>query len=552
MAGRPKSGHANRAQFKAAQLRQSILQAAVQGKLVPQNLHDEPASVLLERIKAEKAQLVKEGKIKKEKPLPLIMEDEIPYDLPEGWVWCRLRDISSAITDGDHQPPPKQENGIPFLVISNISSGYLDFSNTRFVSESYFKALSSDKVAKSGDILFTVTGSYGIPILVSGKQQFCFQRHIALFRALPNIDINYSFISLRSSLIYNQCSRIATGTAQKTVPLVGLRSLLIPLPPLAEQQRIVAKVNELMTMCDELEAAEKKLDALEANFAEYLPKSILQAAVQGKLVPQNIHDEPASALLEHIRAEKAQLVKEGKVKKEEPLPSITEEEMPYDLPEGWEWCRLGELCNYGAANNASPSHISQDSWLLELEDLERDSGRLLQRVTFSSRASKSTKHVFTKGNILYSKLRPYLNKVIIAPEDGYCTSEILPLDFGIINHDYMLWFLRNPIFVEYTNTCSYGVKMPRLGTEDGRRALVPLPPLAEQQRIASKTDELMALCKQLHTAPDLPEIQPIKLAPASLQQIPYEEPELLMAARGQVGQQDSEELKQAQEDLFGE
>ena len=537
--------------MKAAQLRQSILQAAVQGKLVPQNPHDEPADKLLERIRTKKVRLVKEGKIKKDKPLPPITEDDVPYDLPDGWVWCRLINVCSVITDGDHQPPPKEEDGIPFLVISNISKGFFDFSNTRFVSHDYYKQLSNDKIAIKGDILFTVTGSFGIPVVVVENRQFCFQRHIALIRPLMHIYLEYLYRFLLSPLCYTQCVSVATGTAQKTVPLLGLRNLLLPLPPLAEQQRIVAKVDEFMTLCDELEAAEKELDKLEADFAEYLPKSILHAAVQGKLVPQNVHDEPASELLKRIQQEKARLVKEGKIKKEKPLPPITENEVPYDLPDGWVWCRLGETCEYGSANNADPDNISDDAWLLDLEDIEKDTGILSSIIMKKDRNSKSTKHIFVKGNVLYSKLRPYLNKVIVAEQDGYCTSEILPLDFHEIDPYYAVWFMRSPFFVEYANRCSYGVKMPRLGTEDGRMALFPLPPLAEQQRIVAKVDELMALCDELKAARDV-SIKPVVSNVVPFPQTENGDGELLMVAQGEVSGKLSKELKQAQEDLFGD
>lgn len=536
--------------MKAAELRQSILQAAMQGKLVPQNLHDKPASELLSQIQRKKAELAREGKIKKEKPLPKIEDYEIPFEIPRTWKWCRLLDLCKSIADGDHQPPPQATFGIPFLVISNISLGRLDFSNTRYVSEAYFKNLQQERIAEIGDILFSVTGSYGIPISVETTKQFCFQRHIALLK--PLIQKEYLYYLLSSPIVKNQCDKAATGTAQKTVGLKSLKSMVVPLPPLAEQCRIVAKVEKLLALCDELETEEKKLDALEAHFTEYLPKAILQAAVQGKLVPQNSHDEPASELLKRIQQEKAQLVKEGKIKREKPLPPISEDEIPYDLPEGWKWCRLGELCNYGTAQNIQPDEILADDWVLELEDVEKDTGKLLCKKSKSQRNPVSTKHCFRPNDILYSKLRPYLNKVLIAEDYGYCTSEILPLSFyGELNVRYALIFLRSPLFIDYANRCSYGVKMPRLGTNDGKAALVPLPPLEEQQRIVVKLDELMALCDELSSI----YIAPIELDQAVVKIIPFptakKEEETLLAARGDVGQLSNEAMR-AIDDLFSE
>ena len=231
-------------------LRKSILQQAIQGKLTERDSADEPACELLKRIRAEKAKLISDGKIKKEKPLPPITDEEKPFDIPDTWEWVRLSDLCKSISDGDHQPPPQVSNGIPFLVISNVSSGKMDFSNTRYVSENYFESLSNDRVAENGDILFTVTGSYGIPIKVNCNEQFCFQRHIALLKLL--IDWDYLFYTLKSPVVKSQCDATATGIAQKTVGLNSLRSMLIPLPPLAEQKRIVARVEELLSVCNNL------------------------------------------------------------------------------------------------------------------------------------------------------------------------------------------------------------------------------------------------------------------------------------------------------------
>ena len=231
-------------------MQKSILQMAIQGKLVEQRPEEGTGEELYQQIQAEKQAMIKAGKIKKEKPLPEIAEDEIPFEIPESWKWVRLIDLCKSISDGDHQPPPQVSYGVPFLVISNVSAGSIDFSNTRYVPQNYFDALSGDRVAEKGDILFTVTGSYGIPIKVDCEQKFCFQRHIALLKLL--IDWNYLFFALTSPVIKSQCDIAATGTAQKTVGLKSLRSMLIPLPPLAEQKRIVAKLEEILPLCERL------------------------------------------------------------------------------------------------------------------------------------------------------------------------------------------------------------------------------------------------------------------------------------------------------------
>ena len=245
-------------------LKKSILQEAVQGKLVPQDPSDEPAEALLERIRAEKQRLIKEGKIKKDKHESVIfrrdnshyekrgseevcIDEEIPFDIPENWAWARLSAASISIADGDHQPPPQVQDGIPFLVISNVSDGIVDFSNTRYVPKKYFDSLAGIRIPQCGDLLFTVTGSYGIVIPVQTERKFCFQRHIALIK-LSCLSSEFMRLWLSSPLVYEQCRRAATGTAQKTVGLASLKGLLIPIPPLNEQVRILQKLNTLLAL----------------------------------------------------------------------------------------------------------------------------------------------------------------------------------------------------------------------------------------------------------------------------------------------------------------
>jgi len=535
--------------MKAAELRKSILQAAVQGKLVPQDIHDEPASVLLERIRVEKERLVKEGKIKKEKPLPPISEDEIPYDLPEGWVWCRLNELFNFI-DYRGKTPTKTNKGIPLITGANIKNGYMDYTQKFFISEEEYIQRLSRGICQKGDILITTEAPLGHVALADKDKYSAGQRIITLQSYSNTINNELFMFFLLSPVIQQDIFNKRSGMTAYGIKGALLKLVLIPLPPFSEQERIVAKIKKLMDLCDELEAAEQELDVLESRFEEYLPKSILQAAVQGKLVLQNLHNEPASVLLQRVRAEKARFVKEGKIKKEKPLPPISEDEIPYDLPEGWVWCRLGELCNFGVTISTIPDNIPDDAWVLELEDIHKDTGEIVQYKTKAERKSKSSKHVFYKGDVLYSKLRPYLNKVTIAEKDGYCSSEILPLQFcKDIYPQYAICFLRSPTFVDYAIERSYGVKMPRLGTEDGRNALFPLPPLAEQQRIVAKVNELMALCEEIKAVKTKPieqrDTNKVIDFPAVKQ-----DGQIQLAARGEIGKKSSNELMQTIDEMF--
>ena len=234
------------------------------------------------------------------------------------------------------------------------------------------------------------------------------------------------------------------------------------------------------------------------NGIKKLRELILELAVRGKLAPQDPNDEPASELLSHIAEEKARLIAEGKgkIKKQKPLAEIDPDEKPFELPTGWEWTRLGEITNFGITTKGES--IPDDAWVLDLEDIEKDTSRLLQRACFSERNSLSDKNSFIEGDVLYGKLRPYLNKVLVADSNGFCTTEILPFRcYGPFDAHYFKLVLKSPSFLLYVNAKSYGMKMPRLGTEDGRKALFPLPPLTEQHRIVAKVDELMGLCSRL-------------------------------------------------------
>ena len=404
------------------------------------------------------------------------------------------------MTDGDHQPPPQTSAGIPFLVISNVASGELSFSNTRYVSKEYYDSLSPFRKAKAGDLLFTVTGSYGIPIPVNTDMPFCFQRHIAIIRPCI-IDHQYLAAILGSMYIKKLCDEKATGIAQKTVDLSTLRNFLLPVAPTSEQERILAVVN---TALETLSKTKLSADALKENALRVKAK-ILDLAIRGKLVPQDPADEPASVLLERIRADKEEQIKAGKLKRDKKESFIFRgEDNSYylkrddsceslnawdfgDLPNSWCICLLGEVCDYGNCINVDSESIADGDWVLDLEDIEKDTGKVITRVTKRERDAASTKHKFNKGQVLYSKLRPYLNKVVLADGDGYCTSEIIPLEFAAEVHPaYARYYLMSPTFLAYANRCSYGVKMPRLSTEDGRTAAFIIPPYREQVRIAER------------------------------------------------------------------
>ena len=319
---------------------------------------------------------------------------------------------------------------------------------------------------------------------------------------------DYLFNALQCVVIKRYFDTIATGTAQKTIALNHLRKTLIPLPPLAEQKRIVARIEELFAVAGALGTAAEGL----GNAARRLDRKILDLAIRGKLVPQNPDDEPASELLKRMsssshkspygngKAAQARRAQRNDSLSAASTPLRDDPPPPFAIPNSWEWVRLGEISNYGQCKSIEAQAVSEDTWSLDLEDIEKDTGRLLARRTAAERKSFSSKHVFGKGMVLYSKLRTYLNKVLVADMDGICTSEIVPiLTYDGLVPEYLRLVLISSYFLQYTASRGYGVKMPRVGTGDMRSALIPLPPLTEQKRIVGKVEALKSLMEPLAT-----------------------------------------------------
>ena len=517
----------------AQQLKNSILQMAVQGKLVPQDPNDEPASVLLERIKAEKEALIKSGRIKKSKKsseifrgasrtLPYAfceqigkeirdISDEIPFEIPDSWEWVRLGFIGNWGSGATPSRTNKEyyDGNIPWLKTGDLNDGIITDIPEKITELALEKT--SVRLNPVGSVLIAM---YGATIGKLGILNIPATTNQACCACLPIlVNNNYLFYFLMSHK--ESFTKKAEGGAQPNISKEKIISTLFPLPPLAEQKRIVAKIEELLPYIEKYEQAETKLTALNKSFLEMLKKSILQEAVQGKLVPQNPDDEPASILLERIRAEKQELIKQGKIKKSKHESIIVTrdkipyelidgkerciaDEVPFEIPESWEWVRLGIISTYNQTKkkiNAKDADIS--IWGLDLEDIEKG-GRLLVKKTVGERKAIGDKTVFEKGDILYSKLRPYLLKILVAPDGGICTPEIVPFTvYGGISAGYIVNFLKSPYVDGIVNGETYGMKMPRVGTDTIISLLTPIPPLAEQKRIVEKIEELMTFCEKL-------------------------------------------------------
>ena len=320
----------------------------------------------------------------------------------------------------------------------------------------------------------------------------------------------YVSIYLQTPLFFSQLREDNETTTICQLTQSRFNNFLIPIPPFPEQYKICNRMDDLSRVLNLYEETFDKLSTLNDNLRNSIKKSILQEAIQGRLVPQIESEGTAEHLLAEIREEKIRLVKEGKLKKSalagesrifrgddnkyyEQIGARTvdiDDQIPFDTPDSWRWIRLGHIIDFSSNNSSKAENIPSDVWILDLEDIEKNTGNLLRRKRMSEINAKSDKHYFSAGNILYSKLRPYLNKVLIADKDGYCTSEILVFDFGRINAEFALTYLRSPFFVEYAMSDAYGVKMPRLGSKQGNNALMPIPPLPEQKRIVDRIKQL--------------------------------------------------------------
>ncbi len=513
-------------------LRELILQLAVRGKLVPQDANDEPASVLLERIAAEKQRLFTEGKISKPKPLPPVGEDEVPFEVPEGWAWSRLETLG-VVNPRNDLPDDLTVAFCPMSVLPENYGGRVEHEKRswREIKKGYTHFADDDVVVAKITPCFQNGKAAVMRSLPGGAGAGTTELHV--FRPIPGtIEPDYVLIFLKSPGFVSGGVATMTGTAgQQRVSKDYFAQTSFPLPPIPEQRRIVAKVDELMALCDRLEARQQRRaeargrlnrsalhhltaaaddaelathwERLQENFhllydtpetVAELRQAVLQLAVRGKLVPQDPSDEPASVLLERIAAEKQRLFKEGKVGKPKPLPPIVENEVPFAEPEGWEWARFSDIANI-ASNLVSPEdfrempHIAPDS-------IEKATGRLLSYQTVAEDEVRSSKHHFFAGQIIYSKIRPNLSKAVLIGFEGLCSADMYPLD-AYIDTAYLHKYILSPTFLSMAVRNDTRVAMPKINQDELSRVLIAVPPLPEQRRIVAKLDELMALCDLL-------------------------------------------------------
>ena len=489
----------NTLDFDAQALREKILDLAMRGKLVPQDPNDEPASVLLEKIKAEKEQLIKEKKIKKSKPFAPITDDEKPFDIPDSWEWVRLGDVLSLENGAIRRGPfgsslkkaffvPKDKNTYKVYEQGNAINHTIDYGDY-YISQEKYNELKSFSV-RPKDIIISGAGTIGKTyILPPDTPDGVINQALIRVRLNDNLITNEFFLLAFQQKV-SLLNKKAKGTAIKNMFSIAhmKNDLIWALPPLEEQSRIAAKIAQLFALLRKVESSTQQY----AKLQTLLKSKVLDLAMRGKLVEQDLHDEPASVLLEKIKAKKEQLVKEGKIKKSKSLPPITDDEKPFDIPDSWEWVRLGNVTTVGDFHSMNPQDIQDGENLIELADIESSTGKLIKQETVNGTVG-SSKYRYFKGNVLFAKLRPYLKKVLLAPNTGVCTTELLPIEGINIDNHFLYYSFLSDFFFRQIEKEMHGVNLPRVSPKKLSEIIIPIPPVLEQERICNEISHLLFL-----------------------------------------------------------
>ena len=403
----------------------------------------------------------------------------MPFEVPESWCWTTLGKIGNWQAGATPSRMRKDYYGgnIPWLKTGDLTDGYI-YEIPETITD---KALeeTSVKLNPTGSVLIAMYGAtigkIGILTFPATTNQACCA--CVDYKAVTQKYLFNFLLSHKEEFV-----KMGGGGAQPNISKEKIISTLIPIPPIAEQNRIADEIERLITFIEAIELNQGRLE----QSLKLCKERILDMALSGKLIPQDQDDEPAIELLRKINPSFT------------PADNRHYENIPFELPETWLWVTLSDISNYGECANVSVDKISNESWVLELEDIEKDSGRLLQRMRKSDRTINGVRHSFQKGDVLYSKLRTYLNKVLVADQDGYCTTEIIPITCvqGIVP-EYLCHVLRSKYYVDYTISLGYGVKMPRLGTGDALKSMIPVPPYEEQRRIVKSVNEIYHKLEQI-------------------------------------------------------
>lgn len=478
-------------------IRSKILDLAMRGQLTEQLPEDGTAEELYQQILEEKQKLIKEGKIKKQKPLPEITDEEIPFDIPDNWKWVRLETIVHQITDGTHKTPHYIKTGIPFLSVKNISGGNLDLADIHYISIEEHNELIKRCNPQKNDILICRIGTLGKALRIDTEIQFSIFVSLGLIKTGYQLLSDYLVNVINSGYGSNWIQSVKAGGAMHAykINLTDLKQMIIPLPPISEQERIISIVEKYLSILD-------TIDELQAQYADNLTalkSKLIDAAIQGKLTEQLLEDGTAEELYQQIQEEKQKLIKEGKIKKQKPLPEITDDEIPFDIPANWKWVHLGELFEHNTGKALKTS--DQNGQLLEYittSNLYWDHFVLRDLKKMYFKESEIDKCTVKKGDLLIceggdigrSAIWPFENEMLIQNHIHRLRSygNFICVRF----YYYGMWLYKHTGRIN-----GVGIGLQGLSSKRLHSLVVPLPPLAEQKRIVQKLEEILPLCERL-------------------------------------------------------
>ena len=483
------------------ELRNSIFQLAIQGKLVEQRPEEGTAAELYKQIQAEKQVLIKTGKIKKEKPLPEIPEDEVPFEIPESWMWVYIGDIFLHNT-GKAQNASGSANGTirKFITTSNLYWGYFDFSK---VKEMPFTEQEIERCsARKGDLLVCEGGDCGRSAIWTYDEEVCIQNHVHRLRPYCNLSIEYYYYLF---YLYKFTGRLrGRGVAIQGLSSEAIHKVICPFPPLAEQKRIVAKIEELLPLIERYEKAWSRLEDFNKRFPVDMQKSILQMAIQGKLVEQRPEEGTGEELYKQIQAEKQALIKAGKIKKEKPLPKITEDAILFEIPESWKWVRLKDLSlTIVDCPHSTPQYYDYDTGYYAIGTkcltAEGEISRLfnIDKETYQHRIERLKP---IENDIVYSREGSIICRAVLLPADKkICLGQrvmLIRCPNGVLPK-YIQKYLMSDQTITFLTQNYKGVGVKHINVAEVCALPIPLPPIAEQKRIVAKLGELLPLCERL-------------------------------------------------------
>ena len=475
------------------ELKNSILQLAIQGKLVEQRPEEGTAQELY-----QKMQKYHKGV----KPCKAELNfSAMDFELPETWKMVELNQLFNFI-DYRGKTPVKSTEGVSLITASNIRQGYMDYTRKEYISSEEYTTRKSRGITHKGDLLFTTEAPMGNVAICDLYECSCGQRIITFQEYEENTVIPKLFMYfILSTYFQKQLLDNCTGTTAKGIKADKLKHLLLPLPPLAEQKRIVAKIEELLPYIDRYEQAWSKLEQLNSRFPEDMKKALLQYAIQGKLVEQRPEEGTGEELFAQIQAEKQRLIQAGKIKKEKPLPEITEDEVPFEIPEGWKWVRIGSVCINIQYGSSQKSDTVGKMVVLRMGNIQ-DGKLVLDKLVYTSNEEEIGKYSLKYNDLLFNRTnsKDLVGKTAIykgqipAIYAGYLV-RITPI---YVDSDFLNYTMQSQYYWSYCQSVrSDAIGQSNINAEKLKRFAFPLPSLAEQKRIVEKLEQLLPLCDRL-------------------------------------------------------